>query len=72
MRLSLGSNSGLTLTSPVKVAAGPAVAGRASLREISTPPPPSVVAGVDFHSPSGTAAASTAATDRILFMFHSS
>src|SRR6476620_1390206 len=69
LRLGFASNSGLTLTSPVNVLAGPAPAGRESLREMSTPTPPSAALGVDLHSPSGTAAAITAAIDNIFFIF---
>jgi hypothetical protein len=68
LRLELASNSGLTLTSPVNVSAGPAPAGRESFREVSTPTTPSAASDVNFHSPSGAAAASTAAIDRIFFI----
>src|SRR4051812_35894913 len=72
LRLELASNSGLTLTSPVNVSAGPGPAGRESLREMSMPAAPSAAPGVDFHSPSGAAAASTAAIDNNFFIFSSS
>src|SRR3954471_2726357 len=68
LRLGVASNRGLTVTSPVNVSAGPAPAGRESLREISTPAVPPAAPGVDFHSPSGAAADSTAAIDRIFFI----
>lgn len=67
VRVSLVSTSGLTLTSPVKVSAGPGDAGRTSLREISMPPA-SAPARVVFHTPSRRTAASTAASDKILLI----
>ena len=66
-RASFGSNNALTLTCPVNVSAGPCVAGLDSSRETCIPLA-SAPDGAAFHSPSGTAAASTAATERILLI----